>query len=108
MFNLRGVICGLAIAASATAFGASGAAALTVDGNLSDWGATVADNNGSVFTPTVALTGTAFASDGSTQTTFFLEDTSDTAGNGGFVGPNYGGQNYDVEFMAASRSGNTL
>jgi hypothetical protein len=108
MINPRGVIGGLAVVASATLFGISGAAALTVDGNLADWGVAVGDNGTSTWTPTAGLTGTAFISDGSTQTTFFLEDTSDTAGASFTVGPNQGGQNYDVEFMAASRVGNTL
>jgi hypothetical protein len=108
MYNFRGVLGGLTVAAATTLAGISGAAAFTIDGNLSDWGVTVADNDGSSFTPAVSLNGTAYASDGSTQTTYFLENTNDTAGHSVTVGPNQGGQDYDVEFMAASVSGTTL
>lgn len=76
--------------------GAAVAAPLTVDGNLSDWGVTVADNNGSNFwsyVPTLY---------------YAIEDTSDTAGDNGFVGPNYGGQNYDVEFLGVKQQGSRI
>ncbi len=72
--------------------------ALTVDGDLSDWGITVADNNGSVFN-TVSAPGLGG---------FHIEDQDDNAGNGGFLGPNSGGQNYDGEFMGVARQGNQL
>lgn len=62
----------------------------TVDGNASDWGVTVADANGSSFPTTVYS---------------MTEDTSDFHGDSGYVGPNYGGQNYDVEYMAAQVHG---
>lgn len=78
----------------------SGAAsAITIDGNLSDWGVTVADGNNSNFSspsPTIGLVST------------FTEDQNDFAGNSGYVGPNYGGQNYDAEFMGIALQGNTM
>lgn len=82
-------------------FAAAGAhaATLTVDGNLNDWGVTVADNNGSVFTtinPGIGFMGS------------FIDDRDDNAGDGGFLDPHYGGQNYDTEFMGAALQGNTL
>jgi len=89
--------------------GAAPAAALTVDGNLSDWNVTVNDwtsycgtsNAGSchssVFS-TVAAPGL-----GGT----FIEDTNDKS-NSYAVGPNSGGQNYDVEFMAVALQGSNL
>lgn len=76
--------------------GTAVAAPITVDGSLSDWGVAVADNNFSQFTP--------YAS-----TLYYAkEDTSDTAGDSGFVGPNYGGQNYDVEFLGVRQQGSRL
>ena len=86
----------LIVSALATAH----AATLTVDGSLADWGVTVADGNGSNFTtltPGIGLVATPF-----------VEDTNDSWGDGGYVGPNYGGQNYDVEFMGAALQGNRL
>jgi hypothetical protein len=69
---------------------------LAVDGNLADWGITVADNNASVLIPSI-------------PTLYYaIEDQSDTAGDGGFVGPNYGGQNYDVEFMGVAKQGTRI
>jgi hypothetical protein len=65
-----------------------------VDGSAADWGITVGDGNSSnFFSPAVAGTipGKSFF--------FTHEDQNDLAGDSGYVGPNYGGQNYDVEFM---------
>lgn len=73
------------------------AATLVVDGNLTDWGFHVADNNGSTFVPdpTLNLLGIA------------VEDQDDLAGDDGFLGPYWGGQNYDAEALAAAtQSGN--
>ncbi|MFT5485709.1 MAG: hypothetical protein ACI9JL_000755 [Paracoccaceae bacterium] len=81
------------------ALSAGSASAITIDGNLSDWGVTVADGNNSNFSspsPTIGLVST------------FTEDQNDFAGNGGYVGPNYGGQNYDAEFMGVAVQGNTM
>jgi len=68
---------GLSVALSAAT-----ASALTVDGNLSDWGITVADGNNSNFSnpnPGFGLVNS------------FTEDQNDFAGDGGYVGPNFGG-----------------
>jgi len=67
---------------------------ITVDGNVSDWGITVKDGNQSDFSkPGVT--------NSDIKLTFFyaLEDQDDTWLDSGFLGPNYGGQNYDAEFM---------
>jgi hypothetical protein len=68
-----------------------------VDGAVADWGITVGDGNSSNFS-SPAVAGTI------PGTTFFFarEDQNDLAGDGGYVGPNYGGQNYDVEFMGVA------
>jgi hypothetical protein len=68
-----------------------------IDGNVADWGITVGDGNSSNFSsPAVAgtLLGKSFF--------FAREDQNDFAGDSGYVGPNYGGQNYDVEFMGVA------
>jgi hypothetical protein len=77
---------------------AATAAPLVVDGSLADWGFTVADNNLSTFVP----------SNDYTLQGLVTEDTSDTAGDSFFLGPNYGGQNYDVEAMAVATQGGFL
>ena len=63
---------------------AASASAITIDGNLSDWGVTVADGNNSNFSSPSATIGLVSA---------FTEDQNDFAGDSGYVGPNYGGQN---------------
>jgi len=81
----------------ALALGGPAFAGPIVNGDVSDWGITVKDGNLSNFlTPSVA--GTVLGS------TFFFarEDQNDFAGDSGYVGPNYGGQNYDVEFMGVA------
>lgn len=89
-----------AIALGLAAFAAPAAAAtITVDGNLSDWGITVADNNGSDFTNLATNIGLQAS---------FVEDQNDNAGDGGYVGPNYGGQNYDGEFLGMAMQGTNL
>ncbi|MCK4660898.1 MAG: PEP-CTERM sorting domain-containing protein [Phycisphaerae bacterium] len=67
-------------------------APLMVDGDLSDWGVAVADNNGTrfSFTPGIGLLD------------YYAEDQNDLAGDGGLLGPNYGGQNYDAELMTVA------
>ena len=78
---------------------ATSAAALTVDGNLSDWGITVADGNNSNFSspnPGIGLVAS------------FTEDQNDSAGAGGYVGPNHGGQNYDAEYLGVAVQGSTM
>lgn len=85
----------LAGALAALAFsGPTFAGPIVVDGNVADWGISVGDNDTSNFSnPGVA--GTVLNS------TFFFqrEDNPDNSGDSYFLGPNYGGQNYDVEFM---------
>jgi hypothetical protein len=78
--------------------GAAAAATLTVDGDASDWGFSVADNNASTWVPAGGIGLVAM----------MLEDTSDLAGDGGVVGPNLGGQNYDAEVLAAAVQGSDL
>ncbi|MHA1569383.1 MAG: hypothetical protein ACTSXZ_07925, partial [Alphaproteobacteria bacterium] len=71
--------------------------AFTVDGDLSDWGVSVVDNNGSDFVvsgnPSIAGV--------------HVEDQDDTT-NSGYLGPNAGGQNYDAEFMGVAFEGGKL
>lgn len=91
------------IGAVALAFALStapaGAATLTVDGNLSDWGITVGDNNTSNFSNLAGNIGLLAS---------FVEDQNDNAGDSGYVGPNQGGQNYDAEFLGMAMQGSTL
>lgn len=71
---------------------------LLVDGNLNDWHVTVSDSSthtpASIFTSVSVDQGTLFSS--------AIEDTDDLAGDSGYLGPHYGGQNYDAEFMAVA------
>lgn len=78
--------------------GAAAAATLTVDGDASDWGFSVADNNASTWAPASGIGLVAM----------MLEDSDDLAGDGGIVGPNQGGQNYDAEVLAAAVQGSDL
>ncbi len=98
---MRSILVG-ALAALALS-GPSFAGPITVDGNVSDWGITVADNNSSNFSAP-GVTGTV-----PNQTFFFArEDQDDRWGDAGFLGPHYGGQNYDVEFMGLAFDANKL
>lgn len=102
-------------------------AGIVVDGSTSDWGVTVIDGTSTNKTPSSFGTGTllvpAVSNNGyggnavyyrylpnSKETLFFqTEDQDDTAGVGGYLGPYYGGQDYDAEFLGASLSnGRTL
>ncbi len=90
----------IAVAAFALSFNNSAtfAANISVDGSLADWGINVADGNASSWgvSPNPS---TGNGSSGGFNFRYHLEDQSDTAGAGGFVGPNVGGQNYDAEFL---------
>jgi hypothetical protein len=89
----------LILTAAALLIGAGPALAtpILVDGDLSDWGVSVADNDGTDYSGLISgLLG------------YMVEDQSDTAGDAGFVGPNVGGQNYDAEFLGATLQGTTL
>ena len=98
-------------------------AGIIVDGGTSDWGVVVSDGTSANKTPSNFGTGTplvlASSNNGfgdnavyyrdlpnSKDTMFFqAEDQDDTAGGGGYLGPYYGGQDYDAEFLGASLSG---
>jgi hypothetical protein len=71
--------------------------AYMIDGNLADWGVQVADNNASSYN----LAGPGLLG-------FHLEDQNDLAGEGSYLGPNYGGQNYDAELLAVAHESNWL
>lgn len=79
---------------------------ITVDGNLAEWGVTLANNNGSNLAHTL---GANDASPGCTsQNAFFrCEDTNDNSNNYQ-VTPYWGGQDYDVEFLGMAQHNNTL
>jgi hypothetical protein len=86
----------------------SARAGVTVDGNLSDWGVvSVADNNGSNYGVSNNSTGTTGLPGGGTAY-YHTEDQNDNAGDGGFLDPNYGGQNYDAEYMGATIQGTKM
>jgi hypothetical protein len=91
-------------------------AAITVDGNLSDWGITLNRNKHLVYDAgynysynsqqTVEKRGqTTF--DGCTIV-YDLEDSNDGAGHNAKVGPLYGGQDYDAEVLVVSVVGSDL
>lgn len=77
---------------------------LCIDGRLQDWGVQLKDSSNQ--TPQSDWSGAMLA--GNRGFMSRDEDTSDLAGNGFYVSPNYGGQNYDFEFLAAAVVGNRL
>ncbi|MGH8672023.1 MAG: PEP-CTERM sorting domain-containing protein, partial [Burkholderiales bacterium] len=85
---------------------------ITVDGNLSDWGVVLLNNNGSNIRPNTVASGSSSPCQAPLNTMWACEDTNDNAGlfdsNGGFVGPEYGGQKYDVEFLGAAQNAGKL
>jgi hypothetical protein len=95
---LATIVCLLLLTAGVLLSGDARAATLTVDGDASDWGFSVADNNASTFSPAGGLN----------LAGIFVEDSDDLAGDGGSVGPNLGGQNYDAEAMAVAIQGSDL
>jgi len=81
---------------------------VNVDGCLGEWGVTVADNNRSTFPA-----GTTNFSSGSVNVAgstlyYHLEDQDDQAGARGYLGPEYGGQAYDGEFMGVVIQGSKI
>ena len=81
---------------------------ITINGDLSDWGVVLANNNASNIMPnTVAPGSSSPHCSGTLNSVWACEDTNDKAttfdANGGFVGPEWGGQDYDVEFLGAAR-----
>jgi hypothetical protein len=79
---------------------------VVVDGNLADWGVTLANNNGSNLAHTLGA-GDASPACTSQNAFFRCEDTNDNSNNYQ-VTPLWGGQNYDVEFLGMAQHGNTL
>lgn len=77
---------------------------LIVDGNLKDWNVIVADSKNaqpaSIFTSVKVDQGRLYD--------HAIEDSNDKAGHGVFLGPHYGGQDYDVEFMAVAIYGSRI
>jgi hypothetical protein len=93
---LRG--CAAALSLS-WAISSASAAIVSVDGSLADWGVAVAPANASSFGVPANSSGTRVLSGFSYQ--YQVEDQSDSAGHTGFLGPEYGGQDYDAEFLGA-------
>src|SRR3569832_1830790 len=86
MFTRQFVLLTATVAAMACSF-VSVASPIQVDGDLSDWDVVVSDGNESNFyllNPSIGLLG------------YHRDDQSDSAGDGGYLGPHYGGQNYDA------------
>lgn len=77
------------------------AAPITIDGDLSDWGISVADGT------STQKVGTDYSGLRTDLAGSMIEDTDDTT-NSLYLGPNYGGQNYDGEFMGALVDNSTL
>ncbi len=89
MFELKARLL-LALGATALLLPAA-ASAITVDGQIGDWGVSGLENKTADYT---GVAGTAW-------------DTSSYRGDG-FLTPGGGAQNYDTEFLAAHVEGNTL
>ena len=96
--KLSAVLAGIALLSAPAA-----AATITIDGNLSDWGITVSDSPGSTPLSNFSNLSTTIGLQAS-----FVEDQNDNAGDGGFLGPNQGGQNYDAEFLGVALQNTTL
>lgn len=77
------------------------AAPIVIDGDLSDWGISVADGTNA------QPVGTDYSGLRGDLAGYMIEDTDDTT-NSLYLGPNYGGQNYDGEFMGVLTQGSTL
>src|SRR3569623_1045999 len=69
------------------------ASPIKVDGELSDCDVVVSDGNESNFYHLNLSSGLLG---------YHRDDQSDSAGDGGYLGPHYGGQNYDAEFMGVA------
>lgn len=91
-------------------------AAVAVDGDLSDWGITLNDNLQLQFQGGVVNSPSNPGNQGTidnflghgTRLFYHAEDSSDTASKGGFLGPHYGGQDYDGEFLGVMQEGSKL
>jgi hypothetical protein len=105
----------IVFAAWASLFSTPARGAVTV-GDLSDWGVSLNANKQLVFSGGIVNNATNPGNHGvinnflgSGQRLYYhAEDSSDTAKDGGFVGPYYGGQNYDGEFMGVIIDGQKL
>ncbi len=95
-------------------------AAVTIDGDLSDWGVTLDVNQHLSFgggivnkpldtpaNPTNKGVINNFLGSGS-RLYYHAEDSSDSAGGSSYLGPYSGGQNYDGEFLGVIIDGHTL
>lgn len=93
----------LAITVALVCIPAASAAPLTVNGRLDDWGVTLGDNN----TSNLAKVGAGTNAAPVPCLGGWCEDQNDNS-NSYAVGPHYGGQNYDVEYLAARKVGNRM
>ena len=76
-------------------------ASISIDGNLSDWGVSLANNNASNIMPKGVAPGSSSSKClAPLNGAWACEDSNDNGGGGGYVGPQYGGQDYDVQFLA--------
>lgn len=80
---------------------------ITVDGNLADWGVTVVDSDPSGGDDTASNMNEYTDPLGIGLIGFMAEDTNDLDNNYQ-VGPDWGGQNYDAEFLAVASDGTNL
>lgn len=97
----------LSLSLSNIAPAAQAAFLATVDGNLSEWGITVGDNNTSNFAG-LGKIGVGSALLGGSTLYYHVEDQNDNAGASAYVGPQYGGQAYDAEFMGVVVQGSKI
>jgi len=74
--------------------GSTTAMAITIDGNWTDWGITIADDNNSLLDANAGIAS-------------FIEDSNDNSNNYQ-VGPGWGGQNFDFEALYATIEGGYL
>jgi len=100
-FSTRTLVrCALAaVLVSMTATDSS--AAISVNGTIGDWGST------GVFTNDSWLNGLD-GSEAGFNYKFHNDDLAGNAGNGVFLGPNFGGQNYDAEFLGVGSDATKL
>lgn len=80
---------------------------LTVNGRLDDWGVRLGDNNTSNISIPLASSSVNAVPLSCFGGTALCEDQTDTNNNHA-LGPHWGGQNYDVEFLGVRRQGGTI
>lgn len=82
-------------------------AGFVVDGDLRDW--EIVNNSAHTDWDVPAVSGIGvYTTSYGFKFKYAREDSSDTAGDSGYIGPNSGGQNYDTEFLAAGVFGSEL